>query len=198
VLAITVQVAAWWSVDGVPRSGLNLLGRSPRGGGLEALWDRLGEPPWRRAVRWAQSALQAGPRGRPANQGTSREELERHAGNVLNGLARRLQRERRARTRRTGHAEYRHASGERPTRKALEDARAADPDSLLVDRRSGALIVLGERGRTHFFTEQGQLVSSVRYSREAIQRKLKAELWRRAPVEIRDAFREKLGSGPAD
>lgn len=188
VFAITVQVAAWHSAGGTPQVGLNLLGRAPGGEALEALWDRLGEPPWRRAVRWAQSALQSA----RASGGDGREALERRAEGVLNGLARRLQREQRARSRRTRHAQERHASGERPTRKALEEARAADADSLLVDRRSGALVVLGGRGRTHFFTADGQLVSSARYSREAISRKVKAELWSRAPDDVRQAFRDKL------
>ena len=52
--------------------------------------------------------------------------------------------------------------------------------------------MLGYRGRTHFFAQDGQLVSSVRYSRDSIARKLKLRLWSRAPEEVRKAFREKL------
>ena len=61
-----------------------------------------------------------------------------------------------------------------------------------MDQRSGTLVVLGDRGRTHFFTPDGRLVSSVRYSREAIERKVKAELWRPAAEEQLKAFRDKL------
>ena len=48
-----------------------------------------------------------------------------------------------------------------------------------MDDRSGALVVLGERGRTHFFAVEGRLVSSVRYSRDAIARKIQQGVWRR-------------------
>ncbi|HKQ62045.1 MAG TPA: hypothetical protein VJS92_12205, partial [Candidatus Polarisedimenticolaceae bacterium] len=88
--------------------------------------------------------------------------------------------------------EQRHASGQRPTRNAVEDARRAADDAILVDERNGVLIVLGERGRTHFFTRTGQLVSSVRYSTEAIARKVKVELWRAATAAEAAALREKL------
>jgi len=195
VLALTVQVAAWHSATGTLRLGLNLLGRTPAGESLECLWDRIGDPPWRRAVRWAQAALQTVPRG-GALRGTAaaREDLDRRVEGILNGFVRRVEREQRSRSRRTRHAAERHASGERPTRKAIDDAREVRGDSLLVDERTGTIVVLGDRGRTHFFTPDGQLVSSVRYSRDAIARKLKLRLWSRAPEEVRKAFREKLAT----
>jgi hypothetical protein len=65
-------------------------------------------------------------------------------------------------------------------------------DSLFVDERSGAVVVLGDRGRTHFFTTSGRLVSSVRYSRDAIERKIKSELWRPASDELLEEFLSKL------
>ena len=39
------------------RVGLNLIGLTPAGENLDLLWERQDELPWRRAVRWAQSAL---------------------------------------------------------------------------------------------------------------------------------------------
>ena len=116
-------------------------------------------------------------------------DLERRVGGILEGLGRRLEREHRARSRRTRHAERRHASGSRPTPKAIDDARVVDEESLMVDERSGTLVVLGQRGRTHYFTGEGQHVSSVRYSREAIARKLKQEQWSEASPEQIETFR---------
>ena len=52
--------------------------------------------------------------------------------------------------------------------------------------------MLGDRGRTHFFAADGQHVSSVRYSKDAIARKIKLELWRDASAEELDGLREKL------
>ncbi len=193
VLALTVQAAASRSRRGRPRFGLNLLGRSPSGEGLDMLWERYDELPWRRAVLWAQGALRSlshvAMTGRPRADPAA---LDRRVAGILRGLARRLERDRRSRARRTRHAEQRHASGERPTRMAVRDARAANLDSCKIDERRQTLVVLGDRGRTHFFTLNGQLVSSVRYSKEAIARKMKLGLWRQATEGELDAFRGRL------
>ena len=170
-----------------------MLGRAPSGEALDRVWERQSDLPWRVPARWAQSALEslvpsAGRRG----VRRSLAELERRVDRILHGLARRLERDGRSRKRRTRHAEVRHASGGRPTRKALDDACAAGPGELLVDERRGTLVVLGARGRTHFFTPEGQLVSSVRYSRDAIERKLKQETWRPATREQREQLRGNL------
>lgn len=197
VLALTVQAAASRGKSGRRRFGLNLLGLAPGGQELDTLWDRHDELPWRRAVRWAQGALQTlesqrRRRGAGRRDARSREELQRRVTGILNGLARRLERDQRSRGRRTRHAEVRHDSGQRPTRKAVDDAREARADALMIDERSGTLVVLGDRGRTHFFSPRGQLVSSVRYSKEAIARKIRLELWRQARDDETDSFRASL------
>lgn len=175
VVALTFQVAGTKTRRGI-RLGLNVLGRSPSGEDLGTLWERHRELPWRRGVRWAQAALATvrGARERDAGR------LEARVEGILGGLARRMQREQRARRRRTRHAEERHDSGRRPTRMAMEDVRAAARDDFLVDERSGSVVVLGDRGRTHFFGADGRLVSSVRYRRDAIRRKIDGGVWRAA------------------
>jgi hypothetical protein len=218
VLALSVQAALSRSKRGRMRIGLNLLGRAPSGEGLDSLWERHDDLPWRRPVRWAQAALQSLRPGRRARRSRSREpqgtkdgssagagadpaagtvatlppEIERRVEGILNGLARRLGQDRRSRSRRTRHAEQRHASGERPTRKAIDDARTIRPEGFFVDERSGTLVVLGDRGRTHFFTPDGQLVSSVRYRRDAIARKIKLDLWRPGSEQELETFRKSL------
>jgi hypothetical protein len=160
------------------------------------LWERQDELPWRRAVRWAQSALATldrSRRGRGRNErDAGADELQQRVDGILSGLARRLERDRRARGRRTRHAERRHTSGERPTRKAVDDAREANAESVMVDEARGTLVVLGERGRTHFFSPDGRLVSSVRYGRDAIARKIKQDRWRPATEEEAEALRAHL------
>lgn len=193
VAALSFQVVVSRLPNGKARLGLNVLGRAPEGDGFAALWDRGGEPPWVRAVRWAQTALRTVRMPRGAAAGDRADEgTARRVEAILRGLARRLERDRRARGRRTQHAEDRHASGKRPTRKAVDDARAATGDDVMVDSRSGAIVVLGERGRTHFFTNEGRLVSSVRYSRDAIERKRKLGFWRSATPGEAAALREKI------
>lgn len=192
VLALTFQVAASRNAAGRLRLGLNILGRTPSGEDLGMLWERHDDLPWRRAVQWAQSALvtlsaRGGPRAR-----SSEAERARRIEGILRGMARRLERDVRARGRRTGHAQQRHDSGERPTRMAETDVREARGDAVLVDERNGTLVVLGERGRTHFFSPEGRLVSSVRYSREAVERKRKLGVWREATPAEAGAFRDRL------
>jgi hypothetical protein len=174
VLALTFQVVGSRGRRD-RRLALNLLGVAPSGEELETLWERYREVPWMRAVRWAQSALASIRIGGRRRRGSLDDrEVDVRIEGILRGMARRLEREHRARSRRTHHAEHRHESGRRPTRNAIDDIRAAGPDAILVDERSGTVVVLGDRGRTHFFTAEGRLVSSVRYSPDAIERKRKS------------------------
>ncbi len=194
VVALTFQVAGTRSPDGVLRLGLNVLGVSPSGEDLGTLWERHRDLPWRRGVRWAQHALSTIRGGRGPDDARLRGRVE----GILRGLARRMEREQRSRGRRTRHAEDRHDSGRRPTRMAIEDARAAADADILVDDRSGALVILGDRGRTHFFAVEGRLVSSVRYSRDAIARKIKQGVWRRPADDELARFRssDAVGDDP--
>jgi hypothetical protein len=196
VLALTLQAAVSRPRRGRRRVGLNLLGRTPAGGELDSLWERQEELPWRRSVRWAQTALQSLEAPRRGRGGRRRDlaaaELQRRIDGIMRGLARRLESDQRARSRRTRHAEQRHNSGERPTRKAIDDVRTAAAGSFLFDERAGTVVVLGDRGRTHFFSPSGRLVSSVRYSKDAVARKIKLDRWRAASPEERDCLRERL------
>jgi hypothetical protein len=196
VLALTIQVSVARAAGGRRRLGLNVLGRTPSGEDLGMLWERQEDFAWRRGVRWAQSALASVEKDgtwRRRRSGIPRAELESRAAGILNGLARRLEQDLRGRSRRTAHADRRHHDGDRPTRKALDDIRQVRSNGvLLVDERSGALVILGDRGRTHFFTPEGRLVSSVRYSREAIERKRQSGLWRNASDDEARDFRARL------
>ncbi len=195
VLALTIQVSIARAAGGRRRLGLNVLGKTPGGEDLGMLWERQEDFAWRRGVRWAQSALASVERDSKGRRrrGITRAELENRAAGILNGLARRLEQDLRGRSRRTAHADRRHQEGDRPTRKALDDSGVVRSNgAVLVDERSGALVILGERGRTHFFTPEGRLVSSVRYSREAIERKRGSGLWRSASDDEAREFRERL------
>jgi hypothetical protein len=202
VIALTFQAVASRTASGRRRVGLNILGSAPEGRDLALLWERQNDLAWRRAVRWAQAALSTVLRdagGRPgAKAPRSEAEIERRVMAILQGLARRLEQDVRGRGRRTAHADLRHETGERPTRKAVDDVRGAGDGAFLIDERNGAVVVLGDRGRTHFFTPEGRLVSSVRYSRDAIERKRKAGLWRPLAAAQAAAMKEALLRGATD
>ena len=192
VLAVSFQIGASHGRTGGTRYGLNVLGKTPQGEALDLLWERHDQVPWLSAVKWAQSALGTLERKRRRDNAGIDERLT----GILRGLARRLEHERRASGRRTRHAEAHHVEGRRPTRKAVDDARSAGPDAVLVDERHGTMVVAGERGRMHFYTPEGKLVSSVRYSREAIERKRKLGIWREASASEAAAFASRVN--PAD
>ena len=208
VIALTFQAIASRTAAGRRRIGLNILGSAPEGQDLATLWDRQGDLAWRRAVRWAQAALSTVPRdagrapgarrGAGAKAPPAEAVVERRVMAILQGLARRLEQDVRGRGRRTAHADVRHETGERPTRKAVDDVRVAGDGAFLIDERNGAVVVLGDRGRTHFFTPEGRLVSSVRYSRDAIERKRKAGLWRPLAASQAAALKEALLRGAAE
>lgn len=163
---------------------LNVLGAGPEGEPLEELYARLDDVPWQAPVQWGQQVLGSIEKSQGAKKDGKtkgkRRHLERRVDGILQSIARRLEQGVRSRDRRTGHAEKRHHQGNRPTRMAHADlARAAD-DQVFVDERRKTLIVLGERGRAHVFSRGGKLVTSLRTSPEAVERKKRHEIWRPA------------------
>lgn len=189
-LALTFQVISS-ARRGRRRLGLNVLGAGPDGEPLRELYDRLETLPWTAVVHWAHSVLASIERSQGRKNATP-ELLSGRIEGLLNGIARRLEQRRRARDRRTHHAEEHHTSGDRPTRMALTDLVRASKDDVLVDARRNTLIVLGERGRAHVFNVSGKLVTSIRYSPESIARKRQLEHWRPAKDEEIAAFKSKV------
>ncbi len=173
------------------RLGLNVLGAGPAGEPLADLYDRAGQVPWTQAVRWGQSALESIERSQGRKTATP-ERLSARVEGVLNGIARRLEQHRRSRDRRTGHAQQRHTEGGRPTRMAVEDLARAGDDGLFYDTRHDTLIVLGEKGRAHFFNAEGKLVTSIRFPPSSIARKKKQGRWRPATAEEVAALRTEV------
>jgi hypothetical protein len=167
-----------------------VLGHGPGGESLEHLHDRLDEIPWTPAVRWGQAILnriEASEARRPSAEALMARRIE----GLLGGLARRMTRVRRARDRRTIHAQERHAEGDRPTRMAILDLSRAEDRDVLFDERRQTMIVLGERGRAHMFNKDGKLVTSVRYPPQTIARRRETGVWRPATPEEAAALRSK-------
>lgn len=182
---------------GRQRLGLNLLVSGPGGEPAEHLYDRLGEIPWGETARWAQGAVGSVAQALAAKRKPSPEQLERRLQGLLAGLARRLEKKRRAHQRRTGHAQERHQSGERPTRMALADlARSKDVD-VLRDERKDTFVVLGEKGRAHVFSPQGKLVTSVRYSLPSIERRRERGDWKPASFQEVKQLRQRIEGSQA-
>ncbi len=205
-LALTLQVVSSQPKGQRRRFGLNVLATGPGGETLEHLYDRLGGIPWTDIVRWGQTALAsiegAGKGAGKATQSKGTKSKgkgktkaqQRRIDGLLQALARRLDKQHRGRGRRTQHAEQRHNEGDRPTRMALADAREADRRQLLFDPRRETLVILGPRGRVHVFSLEGKLVTSVRYSPAAIDRRRERDLWRPATDEQVATLEKHLGT----
>ena len=194
-LAVSFQVVSAGR-PGRRRLGLNVLGRGPDGESLEHLFDRVGRIPWLDAARWAQDVL-----GRIERDQRRRrvrgEQLERRVAGLLAGLAQRLARGERARSRRTRHAELRHEQGDRPTDMAVADLSRATPERVFRDTRRNTLVVLGERGRAHVFNDDGKHVTSLRYGPGAVERRLARGAWRPATAGDLAGLRERVAARPA-
>lgn len=178
-IALTFQAVVTRRPRGRRHVGLNVIGGGPLG--ETALAETTPEEkPWRAAVLWAQAQFEAISKQAGRRASTSEPMFLRRVHGVLQGLARRIERDTRGRSRRTRHAQKRHLSGERPTRKAIDDLRRAGEEACLRDDRNDTLVILGGRGRTHFFAPEGRLVSSVHYPKETVEKKIRMGLWKPA------------------
>lgn len=206
-LAVTLQAVSTEAPSNRGRArrrryGLNVLGRGPDGQPLEHLFDRMGDLPWLEAVRWAQGELDRlgrRPSGndRPRSARETDEPPERRIRGILDGLARRIEKPRRAEERRTRHARNRHAEGDRPTAQALADLARAGGEQLLVDTRRETLVVLGAKGRAHLFSPGGKHVTSIRFEPGAIERRRDRRRWRPASSDEIEALRAAVRAEPA-
>lgn len=179
-VALSFQVVSTRPEKGRRRYGLNLIGVGPDDEPLENLFDRIGEIPWLDATRWAQSILRDVERSAARQSRPSDEQTEKRLTGMLTGLARRLEHQRRSRDRKTQHGQKRHRDRSRPTDMAIADLDQARDSNILVDTRRQTLVVLGDRGRAHVFNPSGRLVTSIRYSPAAIEKRRKRGLWKAA------------------
>lgn len=177
--AVTFQILSTQAPGGRRRFGVNVLGLGPGGEPLAHLYDRLGEIPWYDAVQWTQSVLAS----IEAKKKLPRDLLDKRLAGLVGALARRLDKGVRGKERRTAHGELRHRDRERPTGMALPDLAHATPENLLFDVRRETLVVVGDKGRAHVFSLRGKLITSVRYSPAAIERRRGNGTWRPATPE---------------
>jgi hypothetical protein len=193
-LALSFQLVSSQADEQKRHYSLNVIGTGPRGEALENLFDLTGEIPWSGAAKWGQGVLRQIENRKSPTSPASIKSLDKRLVGLLNGLARRLERHRRARDRRTVHGQKRHRESSRPTWKAADDVSQARKDSFLYDTRRKTWIVLGARGRTHVFTDGGKLVTSITYSGQAIERRRESGAWRQATSQEIDNLKKSMGS----
>jgi hypothetical protein len=189
-LAITLQLVLTSDGRRGRRVGLNLIAGGEAGEAAVAAASPESKP-WRAALLWGQAECAELTR-RAAGAGMPDEVLRRRLMAIRIGLRRRIEQDLKGRGRRTLHAEERHRGGERPTRKAIDDLRAAGPEAAFVDTRHDTFVIVGPRNRAHFFSSDGLLVSSLHCAKETIARKLRIGQWRAADAEGLRRLRAKV------
>ncbi len=109
--------------------------------------------------------------------GIALERLEQRCLRLIRVACRDLEHRQRSDGRRTQHAKKRARQGDRPTSKALDDARQADDDQILEDKKQNTIVVLGQRGRAHFFSKAGKHVTSVVFEGRVIRQRMQQKRW---------------------
>lgn len=191
-VALTFQVVSTRPQKGRRRFGLNLIGIGPEDEPLENLFDRVGELPWLEATRWTQSILRDVERSMSGHKRPSDETVEKRLTGMLTGMARRLEHQRRSRDRKTRHGQERHRDRSRPTNMAIADLQQAKDECVFSDTRRKTLVVVGDRGRVHVFNPTGRLVTSIRYSPAAIEKRRKRGLWKAASRDQIGALKKQI------
>lgn len=192
-VACTLQAVESRRQDGSPRLELNVLARLSDG---SPALDAIQGPYQTRVSDVISSARHRISSLRPHSKG--HEEKRRSSSfpdtaslvaDILQGLARKLEKLGRQRGRRTAHAEG-HRIKNRPTSKAWEDAFGAAEGSVLWDKHERTFVVLGPRNRVHVFSLQGRHVTSLVLASEAVRSRKRRNRW----VPLTDDQREKFGS----
>ena len=186
VFSLTFQAIETRGADGRILLDLNILGMTPEGT-LEAWMDTAFDGAVYDAVQRARRRIRDA--GRQQKGQRHRGALEAAVEPHLNELARTFERFYRQAGRRTAHLETRRREGGRPTHMALDDLRRARPGAFYRDEKHGTYVVLGPRGRTHVFNPDGLHITSVHYTRDAVERKQKLRLWRELARDEIDSFR---------
>ena len=186
-LAVTVQLVETRDRAGVALK-LNLLAGLPAGVAMSDLF-ASGWAPWiRRSHAVADKELQQLARRvrelYDADKPAEARRCMRGIPSLLNRLARSLERGGGQSRRRTGHAERRRED-KRPVHKAMDDLRAAGPESFYRDEKAGTIVLCGPQGRTHAFSEEGRHVTSFSLQPSAVAMRLRTRRWSTlAPEEV--------------
>jgi hypothetical protein len=195
-VACTLQAVESRRLDGSPRIELNVL--AILSDGSPAL-DAIKGPYQTRVSDVISSARHRIASLRPASKGqaekrqrTSLPDTASQVADILQGLARKLEKVGRQRGRRTAHAEG-HRIKNRPTSKALEDALGAAEESILWDKHERTFVVLGPRNRVHVFSGQGRHVTSLFLTSEAVRSRKRRKRWAPLSADQREQFGSAIG-----
>jgi len=194
--ALSIQAVEYRSRDGAPQLDLNAISGALDAAGLTGILTQQDNEELYATVAKARAKIAT--IGRSAfdlrtNEWYSRK-FEKRVRTVLQDLARFLERDSYHRHSRTRHAREERARRDRPIAAALKDLEHAPPESFCIDLRNSTMIIVGPHNRTHVFTGDGRLVTSINYDGEELRKKHQRRDWRRATEEEIAGFRESVRS----
>lgn len=185
-LAITFQAVEARAPGGAVRLELNAIASTGPGLELDELMHTEWEPWVQRAFALAERALKSVERrANAAREGRRMDAFRASMGEVpviLRRLSEFLERGHRQTRWRTRHVEERRQD-RRPVHKAIDDARAARPEAVFHDEKTGTLIVCGEQGRAHVFNPDGRHVTSFVLKPGGADFRVRTRRWRSATAE---------------
>lgn len=198
-LAVTIQAVETRNREGRPCVRLN-----PVAGDLSAeeweeflVEDRLAF--LRRGLAEARAAAEAMERlvqgAWERGQGAEMRKAFGRLPQLLGKLARAVEQGARQKLRRTHHAETRGSRG-RPVHKALQEARAAQPEHLFVDEKKGTWIACGKQGRAHVFNEAGRHVTSFLLPPDGAAFRVRTSRWRPMQEDEQSRFKAAVSGTP--
>jgi hypothetical protein len=190
-VACTLQAVESRRLDGSPRVALNVLARLSDGSpALDAI-----QGPYQTRIadviasaRHRIGTLRPPLRDRnPKGDATALPDTASLVADILQGLARKIEKVGRQGGRRTAHAEG-HPRKDRPTSKAWQDALSASEEAILWDKQENTYVVLGPRNRVHVFSQEGRHVTSLVLARDAVRTRRQRRRWLPLTREQRDRF----------
>ena len=116
---------------------------------------------------------------------------------LMRKLGRDLERGQRRSERRTQHAKDRDQMA-RPVHKAMSDLMKSRPDQVFFDEKTKGVILWGNKGRCHVFSERGRHVTSFVIHAKAVQTRLRKKRWRSLEPDRYSRFMERFRNHPPE
>ena len=190
--AMTVQAVEYRDGKGEPRLDLNVISGALGDGGMTGILTHENNEPLYETIARARGRIASIGRSsiNPRSGDWYSRKFESRVLAVLGDLAHFLERNSHLRHRRTRHAREERTRRDRPIAAALKDLERASPEDFHFDEANHTIVIVGPHLRTHIFSPEGKLVTSINYDGDQVRKKRQTHAWRPATSEEISAFRK--------
>jgi hypothetical protein len=194
--AVSLQAVEYRMRDGRPRLDLNVVSGALGSAGLSGILTQKNDEGLYATVARARGMIGSiGERSinRRTGEWYSRN-FESNVYDVLQNLARFLERNDHHHRSRTRHARVERPRSNRPISSALSDTERAQEEDFFIDTKHSTIVVIGPHNRSHIFNFEGRLVTSINYEGDEIQSKLRTRHWMPATIKEIQDFRSAVAT----